>query len=134
MNDYSYAAGGLDATMDAFAGIFGAALGAIWVITMLISIFSLVCLWRCFVKMGEPGWCSIIPIYNSIALCAHSWGNGWMFLTWFIPIIGGIMTMITWYKFFERFGKSTIFSILGMFFTPITLAICAFDSSEWIGA
>lgn len=131
MNDYSYAAEGMG---DLFAGALGAAAGAIWVISLLVSIFTLVCMWKCFVKMGEPGWASIIPIYNCFVLCAHTWGSGWMMLTWIVPFIGSIMTMITWFKFFERFGKSTFFNLLGMFLTPITLAICAFDNSEWIGA
>ena len=110
-------------------GIFGAAFGFIWIITMIISMFTIVCTWKCYVKMGEPGWVSIVPYYNLWVLFKHTWDSGWMMFTTLIPLAGPIIAMITYYKLFERFGKSTVFSVLGMFFTPIMMAICAFDDS-----
>lgn len=35
---------------------------------LIISLLCIVCLWKIFVKIGKPGWFSIIPIFNFIAL------------------------------------------------------------------
>ena len=83
--------------------------------------------------MGEPGWAAVIPLYNTWVLCKHAWGHGAMMFTWLIPVAGGVLIMATFFKLFEKFGKSTLFNVLGMFFTPIALAICAFDDSEFAG-
>lgn len=40
---------------------------------LLFTIFSIVCWWKIYKKMGEPGWASIIPIYNSFVLFRRVW-------------------------------------------------------------
>ena len=114
-----------------FGGLLGSIIGFVWIIGIAISVFSLICMWKCFVKMGEPGWTALIPFYNTWHLCQHTWGNGLIMLTWLIPVMGQFMTMFTYWKLFKGFGKTTIFCICGLLFTPIMLAICAFDDSTF---
>lgn len=122
-----------DATMDAvLGGVLGFGVAIYFFAMMLFLVFILICEWKFYKKMGEEGWVALIPIYNVYVFCKHAWGNGWMMLTWLIPFVGGIMAMATWFKLFQKFGKSTLFCIFGMFLTPIMLAICAFDKSEFV--
>lgn len=117
------------------SGLLGGLLGfgaAIYLLLFFVVFaFILVCQWKVYKKMGEEGWISLIPIYNVWVICKHAWGNGWMMFTYLIPLVGGIMSMVTYFKLFQKFGKSTLFCVFGMFFTPVMMAICAFDSSEF---
>lgn len=121
----------MESSMETIGGILTAMLLGAWIIGLLIGIFTLICTWKCYSKMGEPGWKSIIPFYCNYILCKHTWGNGWMLLTWFIPFAGNVFTCITLYKFYRNFGKSIFFSILGIFFAPIAFAVCAFGNSTY---
>ena len=117
--------------MNELANVLGA-LAAVWVVALVIGIFVAICTWKCYVKMGEPGWACLIPFYNNWVLCKRTWGNGWMMLTYFIPYAGAVMSLITLVKMYKRFGKSTALSVLGTLFFPlILLAICAFDDSVY---
>ncbi len=112
----------------------GAAIGALigGLISLACSLLVLVAYWKLFVKMGEPGWHCIIPILNTWDLFKHVFGNGWMMLTMLIPGVNGIISLMLLWKLYKGFGKGTGFCVLGLFFAPIALLICAFDGSAFI--
>ena len=133
-----------------FLAVFGGIFAFGLVFALLIAVFYLVCSWKIYKKLGEPGFTSIIPFYNTYLLCKHTWGNGWVMLAMYLPtFITGLFDMVvlaaiasafvsiinymTIWKLYRGFGKSTLFCVLGLFFTPITHAICAFDNSEYYG-
>ena len=101
-------------------------------IGLACSLLVLVAYWKLFVKMGEPGWHCIIPILNMWDLFKHVFGNGWMMLTMLIPAVNGIISLMLLWKLYKGFGKGTGFCVLGLFFTPIALLICAFDGSAFV--
>ena len=105
--------------------------GISYLIVLVICVFAIVCIWKCYKKMGEPGWKSLIPFYCNYVLCKHTWDSGWIMLTWFIPVFGSFVMLATYWRWFKGFGKSVLFRIFGLIFTPIALAICAFDSSSY---
>ena len=43
------------------------------VISVAVSIILLVGMWKMFSKAGEPGWASIIPLYNLYVLFKITW-------------------------------------------------------------
>ena len=45
---------------DASTGGLLAAFGHIWLFTMIVSIVTIVAMWKLFKKAGKPGWASII--------------------------------------------------------------------------
>lgn len=118
------------ATYDNSAGFF-AALSAYWFIFAIILVFMVVCNWLIYQKMCGQGWPSIVPIYNNWVLCRNTWGHGAMMFTFFIPFVGGIFQIVTLWKMYTGFGKSTGFKILSLFFPLITMAIVAFNSDEY---
>ena len=45
-----------------------------------LIVFLIVCIWKIFQKAGEPGWKSIVPIYDSYTLTKLLFASGWYFL------------------------------------------------------
>lgn len=133
-NDYMY-----EDTAGALGFLSGIATG-IMLISILISLFNIIIMWKIFKKAGKPGWASLIPIYNIYVLFEITWGNGWIFLSMLaaiIPVIGWIIVLviniITYVKLSKSFGKSGAFAVGLIFLNIIFMAILAFDSSKYLG-
>lgn len=110
-----------------FTGIFG------FLFSIALSVFFIATMWIIFVKADEPGWKSIIPIYNTYTFIKIAWGNGWIFLLLLVPIVNIIVGLMTVYKLSLSFGKGIGFT-LGLIFLPmIFFPILAFGSSEYYG-
>ena len=126
--------------MDAM-GAFGAllAIGAIAyvvsaVISLAITVFYVIVNWKLYVKMGEEGWVSIVPLYNTWVFCEKVVGHGAKMFFMFIPLFGQLIyPLVLIYKLHKAMGKSTGFAILGLSFSGITLPIMAFGDATYIG-
>ncbi len=106
----------------------------ITVISLIFAIVMIIALWRIFEKAKEPGWASLIPIYNTIVLlkiCGRPWW--WIFLL-FIPIVNFVLMIVIFADLAKVFGKDTGFAIGLILLTPIFLLILAFDNSQYIGS
>ena len=127
------------------------------ILEIAISVLNAICLVFCFGKMGIDCWAAIIPIYGEWCLyeCVFGRNKGWMSLLSLVPVLslfalaGGnygigllitgvglvsaIISAVAYWKMFRGFGKSVGFCIFGMIFTPIAIAICAFDGSKFYG-
>ena len=69
------------------------------IISLVLCVFVLVCMWIIFRKAGKPGWAAIVPFYNLYVLFDITWGSGMRFLLMLIPfynIILGIQTRFGW--------------------------------------
>lgn len=132
-----------EATMYQDASIVGI-LGGILIVWMLVvlilSIFSLICMWKVFVKAGIPGWKAIIPFYNVYCLCKLTWGVGWLFLLLFLPMWFDFFTwvvligfMVTYWKLAKQFGKGDGFAIGTALLPIVFLAILAFGDATYTG-
>ncbi len=114
-----------------FAGVM-ALMGGIWLFLILaLSIFSIICMWRIFVKAGKPGWASIVPIYNTIVLldiCGLQW---WYLLLMLIPIVNIVILILMYVKLAEVFGRSGGFAIGLIFLNIIFMAILAFGPASY---
>ena len=47
-------------------------------------------MWRMFSKAGQPGWASIVPVYNLVVLLQIAGRPVWWLLLFFIPFVGAI--------------------------------------------
>jgi hypothetical protein len=121
---------------DIGSGILGA-IGTLYIVISIISgavcILMIVAQWRIYVKAGEKGWKCLIPIYGQVVFFKISMGRGIFFLSWIIPPVGAILTLIATYRLFQKFDKSTLFCIAGVFFSPIMMLVVAFDNSCYEG-
>ncbi len=118
----------------ATAGVLALFSGVYSIICLALLVLSIVAIWRIFTKAGEPGWASIIPIYNTYVLYKIIFGNGWYFLTLLIPLVNIVFGIMLYFKLAKAFGHGVGFGFGLLFLNPIFMLILAFDSSEYVGA
>lgn len=138
----------------AAGGILGGMLATVGIFAIAIYILLIVAWWKIFVKAGEAGWKSIIPIYNTYVFARIIGINFWIYflaIPVVLGIIGGIVgtqsnlfsILYVAYLLFvdiflaiklgDAFKKSAGFKV-GLFFLPtIFYLILAFGASKYAG-
>jgi hypothetical protein len=93
------------------------------IIGLLIALLLIVAMWKVFTKAGQPGWASIIPIYNLYIWCKIVGRPGWWIILMLIPFVNIIIGIILCIDMAKSFGKGAGFGIglalLGIIFVPI---------------
>ncbi len=90
--------------------------------------------WKLFTKAGEPGWASIVPLYNLIVLFRISGKPLWWLLLLLIPGVNLVVTILFSIALAQRFGKTTGYGI-GLAFLPmIFYPMLGFGSATYQGA
>jgi hypothetical protein len=108
--------------------------GAFWagysIFILAILVITLVAMWKIFVKLGEPGWKGLIPIYNFFKIFELSGKSGWLVLLFFIPCVNIIAAWLLAASLGDMFGKGFGYK-LGLFFFPgLFHLILGFGSSQ----
>ena len=79
--------------------------------------------WKAFEKAGEPGWASIIPIYNYIVMLRIAGKPEWWIFLMFVPLVNIFVAISMLIGVARNFGQSTGFGLglvfLGFIFWPI---------------
>ena len=100
---------------------------------LLIALLIIVAMWKVFTKAGEPGWASIIHIYNIYVWCKIVGRPWWWMLLMLIPFVNFIVAIILCIDLAKSFGKGVGFGIglalLGIIFFPIL----GFGSAQYQG-
>jgi len=103
------------------------------IISLLIALLMIVAMWKVFTKAGQPGWASIIPIYNLYIWCKIVGRPWWWILLMLIPFVNFIILIILCIDTAKSFGKGAGFGIglalLGIIFWPIL----GFGSAQYQG-
>lgn len=90
---------------------------------LAIIVLLVASVWRVFTKAGEPGWASLIPIYNVIVLLKIVGRPLWWIILLLIPFVGLIFSIIVSIDLAKSFGKGTGFGVglalLGIVFMPM---------------
>ena len=108
--------------------------GSYLIAEILMLVFYIIVMWIIFEKAKKPGWAAIIPFYNVIVMLDIAGLDWWHILILiFVPFAAIAYMIIIPYRVSKRFGKSTIFSVLSIFFSIITYAIIAFGDAKYKG-
>ena len=113
--------------------------------------------WKIFTKAGQPGWKSIIPIYNYYVEYDICWSGAYglfyavaMYLSnyftsgahpanWQVTLAGVLVLVMLVLHFMESrklaaaFGKGSGFAVCLFLFGPIARLILGFGSAEYVG-
>lgn len=89
----------LDSIITKIFALFGKALIIYICLAIVFFIVKIVTRWKLFGKMGESGWKSIIPIYNTIIVYDCIWDTAVFWFTIFLSFFSGIAAAII--KLFE---------------------------------
>src|SRR5215216_4241008 len=100
---------------------------------LLIALLLIVAMWKVFTKAGEPGWASIIPIYNLYIWCKIVGRPGWWILLMLIPLVNFIIMIILCIDLAKSFGKGAGFGLGLAFLGFIFLPILGFGSAQYQG-
>ena len=140
---------------DSYAAVLLAMLGTYLVIVLLWYVLQVIAYWKTFTKAGQPGWKSIIPIYNQYTQFRISWKIPYMYWVWlacmvagvilgsingWIAYVGGaaslaatIIGVIATVKLSKAYGHGVGFAIGLIFLGPIFMMILGFGSSQYLG-
>lgn len=99
------------------------------VIGSIVGILAIVSLWIIFKKAGKPGWASIVPIYDIIVFIQVAGLPLWYLVLLIIPFANIYAIFKIYIELAHKFGKSTGFGVLSVFFSGICLPILAFDNN-----
>ena len=100
---------------------------------LLIALLVIVAMWKVFTKAGQPGWASIIPIYNIYIWCKIVGRPGWWVILMLIPFVNFIILIILSIDMAKSFGKGAGFGLGLAFLGIIFLPILGFGSAQYQG-
>lgn len=121
------------AVADAAAGSILAGFGFTIIFAILFCIFLFACMYKIYKKAGKKGWEAIIPIYNMIVLMQIVGLPTWYIVLYFIPFANIYVMFKTYIELAHKFGKSTGFGVLMIFFSFVCLPILAFGDDKYNG-
>lgn len=94
--------------------------------TMFLYMYSFQCI---IIKAGEPWWSVFIPFYSNYVYYKIIFDNGWLFLTLYIPIVGEIILLISFYKLGKMFSRS---GWLTLFFPLVMIPIIGLSKNTYL--
>ena len=109
-------------TVDMMSGGEAAAAGGIGLVALLIyvaiALLMIISLWKVFSKAGQPGWASIIPIYQTVVMLQVAGKPIWWIILLFVPIANIVIAIMMLAGIAKNFGKGGGF-VVGMLLLPI---------------
>jgi len=87
-------------------------------------------MWKIFTKAGQPGWASLIPIYNISRSWADPPGGS---SCCFIPFVNFIIGIILCIDLAKSFGQGVGFGLGLVFLSFIFYPILGFGSAQYQG-
>jgi len=98
-----------------------------------VTVVEIIGAWFMFEKAGEPGWASIIPIYNYLVAIKIAGKPWWYILLMLIPVINLFVYIMILNGLAKNFGKGTGFTVGLFFFRFIFIPILGFGNSAYSG-
>jgi len=104
-----------------------------WICYLAFTILMIAAWWKIFTKAGQPGWASIIPIYNLYVWCKIVGRPWWWILLMLIPFVNLVILIILIIDLAKSFGKG-VFLGIGLLLLPfIFFPILGFGSAQYQG-
>ena len=101
------------------------------VFSLVIVLLILVGMWKIFVKAGQPGWGSLIPIYNFLLLLKIAGRPWWWIMLLFVPILDLIIIVLIFFDIARNFGKGAGFAIGMLLLSFIFIPLLGFGDAEY---
>jgi hypothetical protein len=104
-----------DPSNAAAGGLMAAMGGAFLLFLLAITVVFIVGMWKTFAKAGQPGWASVVPIYNCYVMMKIAGRPGWWVLLLFIPLVNLAIAIIVAIDIAKAFGQGAAFGIVLLF-------------------
>jgi hypothetical protein len=113
---------------------FAAGVGIVtWLISAVVVVFYIFCMWKVYEKAGKPGWASIIPIYSTLVMLEIIGRPWWYLLLMFVPVVNIVIGIMIVFDLATVFGKGTGFGFGLLFLSFIFTPILAFGDAVYQG-
>ena len=118
--------------MEIFQGL-GFGLGFFFSTVVLALVIILIAArWKIFTKANQPGWASLIPIYNALIFLRIIGKPWWWILLFCIPLVNIVFIVLALDLLSKSFGKPVWFTV-GLFLLPFIFElILAFGDAKYI--
>jgi Family of unknown function (DUF5684) len=103
------------------------------IVELLILVVVAIGLWKVFTKAGQPGWASIIPIFNAYIVLKIVGRPWWWLILLIIPFVGFVIAIIVALDLAKSFGKSALFGIGLFFLSFVFVPILGFGDATYKG-
>ena len=113
--------------------ISGLFVGVFAIVMVAITVIVFVSMWKVFTKAGQPGWTSIVPIYNLVVLLKIVGKPLWWLILLLIPIVSFVTVLIVCVDLAKSFGKGTGFGVGLAFLSIIFFPILGFGHARYQG-
>jgi hypothetical protein len=108
-------------------------MAGIFIIYVAILVLFIASNWAIYTKAGQPGWASIVPIYNLLVQADIVGISRWSVLLALIPIVNIVFLIYLMHLLAKSFGKEMGFT-MGLIFLPfIFLPMLAFGDATYEG-
>jgi hypothetical protein len=104
------------------------------IFTLHVMVIRYVALWFIFKKTDEPGWASIIPVYNILLVIKIAGKPWWYILLLLIPIVNIIIGIMILHGLSKSFGKGGWFTVGLIFLRTIFMAVLGFGGAAYSGS
>lgn len=102
-------------------------------VELIVAVMSIMVMWSIYERAGQPGWASIVPIYNVIILLKIAGRPAWWFLLMMIPVVNFIILFMICMDLAVAFDRGIPFAA-GLFFLPfIFYPLLAFGEPDYVG-
>ena len=107
------------------------AFGMFSIIWLALVVLMLVSFWKIFTKAGQPGWATLIPIYQTYVFLKVAGKPGWWLLLLLIPGVNFVVGILALVGLANAFGKGGGY-VLGFIFLPIIFyPMLAFGDAQY---
>lgn len=134
-----------------------ASLGVVLAVVFVWYVLQVIAYWRIFAKAGEPGWKSLIPVYNDYVMFKIVWqpkffwvtllvsfvssflfnygepGSALVTVSYLLFFVAAAFEVVCIYKLSKAFGHGVPFAVGLFFLAPIFRLILAFSGDTYQG-
>lgn len=121
--DFPAAAGG--------AAIAGMGLVMMLVMMVITAVF-IIGMWKLYVKAGQPGWASLVPVYNIVVLLQIVGRPVWWVVLFFVPFVNFVMMLLVMIDLAKSFGQGAGMVVL-MLLGGIGFLALGFGGARYLG-
>lgn len=100
-------------------------------ILLLVLVLLVVSIWKVFTKAGQPGWASLVPIYNVVVLLKIAGKPWWWIFGLLVPLLNLAVIILTYVALAKTFGKDVGFALGLVFLSFIFFPLLAFSDATY---
>lgn len=89
----------------------GAILAAFLLMTLAVCLTIFAGMWAAFAKAGQPGWSSLVPVYNLYVMTKMAGKPAWWTLLCLVPLVGIVFLFLVHLEMAKAFGKGAGYAV-----------------------